>query len=331
MSFLTFTISTLLIIIAGSRLTVWVDRLSDQLHLGKLWIGIVLLGLVTSLPEAITCLVSVVSLNANDLAVGNILGSNNFNPILIVVMDVFYRSGSITNIVIPQKSHAVSALLAVALTLCVVVEIFLQTRYSIPVLLHVSIGSVIIAILYLGGMRWLAQLEAGGEEIVSSQGNVSEGSITKTVTNIIFCAVVVIVAAFFLAGSADQLAQQTGLGQTFVGSIFLALVTSLPELVVSLSAMRLNSYDLAIGNIFGSNMGNVFILFLCDIVYFNGALLNNVSETHILTGLLSVALTLLAIWGIFKKDKKVIGGLGFDSVLMITLFGCGTAVLYHLR
>ena len=90
---------------------------------------------------------------------------------------------------------------------------------------------------------------------------------------------------FGLAQSADEIALQTGLGRTFVGSIFLALVTSLPEMVVSLSALKMGAFDLAIGNIFGSNMTNMFIVFFVFLSpILRGPILYDVGSTHIVDG-----------------------------------------------
>ena len=86
MAWITFIVSAAGIVYAGVLLTKYADILSDRLHLGKTWVGIVLLGFVTSLPEAITSLISVVSLTADDLAIGNLFGSNNFNPMLICLI-----------------------------------------------------------------------------------------------------------------------------------------------------------------------------------------------------------------------------------------------------
>ena len=79
------------------------------------------------------------------------------------------------------------------------------------------------------------------------------------------------------------IAEQTGLGQTFVGNIFIAISTSLPEVVVSLSAMKINAVDLAIGNLFGSNIFNIFILAIDDIFFIQGPLLSYANPNHIIS------------------------------------------------
>jgi len=162
-----FLISAVIIVFAGIRLTVYADKLSDELRLGKVWVGIVLLGLVTSLPEAVTSLISIVSLNADNLAVGNLLGSNNFNPILIVIMDILHRQGAVTNTIQPNSSHKVSACFAILLSSVVIADII----FNVPVLnfndVSLSAGSLMIALCYFVGMGQLARLSTGDSVIAA--------------------------------------------------------------------------------------------------------------------------------------------------------------------
>lgn len=328
-----FFISAVIIIFAGIRLTVYADKLSDELKFGKIWVGIVLLGFVTSLPEAVTSLVSIISLGANDLAVGNLLGSNNINPMLIVVMDIMYRQGSLTNDIRPNPLYKLSARFSALLALIVIADIVLIAAFPSFHVGPVSVGGILIAFFYFIGMRNIARLSKAQSVISPSKDRTARQnmSVTRIWIELSVNAILVIVGAIWLAKSADVIAVQTGLGRTFVGSIFLALITSLPELVVSLSALKLGSLDLAIGNIFGSNMTNMFIMFFCGLFQRGGHLLEAVSKTHIVTAVLSILLTYVAVKGIYVKNKKTVLGVGWDSLIMIVLFMVGTGILYRLR
>jgi len=330
MYWIEFIISATLIIYAGIKLTVYADALSDKLQLGKVWVGIVLLGLVTSLPEAITTIVAVTSVGANNLAVGNILGSNNFNPLLIIVMDIVYRKNSVTNDIEISKSHNASAAFACLLTLIVLFEIFFSRIMNIASVGPLTVGSWGIVFIYFIGMRFLSNVN-NNHVVVEGKKNTTKYSLMRINLALAASTLIVVVSAIWLADSANEIARETGLGGTFVGSIFLAFVTSLPEMVVSISAIRLGVLGLAIGNIFGSNMTNIFILSLCD--GFNGSesLLANVSGIHLLTGCLSLVLTALLVMGIHVKNKKTFYGVGWDSILMAVIFIIGTTVLYQMK
>ena len=331
MYWLEFIISAVIIVIAGTRLTVCADKVSDELNLAKAWIGIVLLGVATSLPEAITSLVAIITLKANDLAVGNLLGSNNFNPILIVIMDILYRKGSVTDAVRPDRSHTVSANFAIALSFLVIFDMLFNGAYPAAHWGRFSLGGLLIAVCYVIGMRQLARLGAGQAMVTGDKPLTRAPARQRLWIELLLSIVFVVIGAMWLTESADMIAAKTGLGRTFVGSIFLAVVTSLPEMVVSLSAMRMGALDLAIGNIFGSNMANMFILFVCSLFNPSRPLLMTVAPKHMFTAALSILLVHTAIRGIMNKNKKKFLAMGWDSIAMIILFIAGTAFLYSVR
>lgn len=326
MAWLTFLFSAALIVFAGVKLTCYADKLSDALNLGKLWIGVLLLGFVTSLPEAITSLMAVMTLGADNLAVGNLLGSNVFNPILMLVLDLAYRKGSVTNAIHPNRSHTVSAFFVGVMTLGVMIEMFWCRQGVVPQLGFLSLGSCFLIVFYIGAMRYLGAIDgsAGKERLPLETSSTGLGGLLLKLG---LCGGLVVVGALFLTQSADSLAQQTGLGRTFVGSLFLALATSLPEMVVTLSALRLGVLDLAVGNILGSNMTNLFILGICDAVG-PGVLLADVEPTHLGTACLGFVLCAVVIGGIHWRHKKAFLNVGWDSWLLAVLFVGGTLALY---
>ncbi|MFT5170043.1 MAG: cation:H+ antiporter [Candidatus Omnitrophota bacterium] len=329
MYWIEFFLSSFFIILAGIRLTKYADRLSDVLNLGKLWIGIVLLGFVTSLPEAITCVVSIVKLEANDLAVGNLLGSNNFNVFLIFLMDLVYRKGAVTNKISSKKSHYFSAGISLFLMMMVVAQMTFGEALSRFNVGYVSILMITVGVVYLGGMWVLRSIEKNSE--VAEVSGSKNHSLSEIWINLIISSLVVVVSAMWLAKSADIIAVQTGLGRSFVGTVLLALVTSLPEMVVTLSALRLGAFDLAVGNIFGSNMTNMFIMFVCALIYTKGGFLLTVSQTHIFTPLVGFLMTLIVLRGIAVKHKPVIFGLGLDAIFVAVLFFGGNFILYLVK
>ncbi len=144
--------------------------------------------------------------------------------------------------------------------------------------------------------------------------------LSRAYMGVIIAAVLVVVSGICLAGTGEEIAKATGWGRTFVGSVFLAIVTSFPEVVVSVAALRLGSIDLAFGNIFGSNMINLFLISLTDVAYRGGAILACVSKVHVLTASLGVFLTGVAIVGLSRRRKNTLFHLGWDTIIM--LLGC---------
>jgi len=330
MVWIEFLLSAAVIIFAGTKLTTYADIVADRLGAGKVWIGVLLLGIVTSLPEAVATIVAAFQLGANDLAVGNIVGSNNFNPVMLVVLDVIYRQGSITGRIGYSRENARPIVYSAVLMLVLMAQMFLDGATRMPVVLGAGIGSWLICGIYLFGMYKIStRQEAEAGEFTHRLPEAGQPP-SRIYLGLALSSAVVVLAATRLTQSAEQIAEMTGLGQTFVGTLLLAFVTSLPELVVTVAALRMGVTGLAVGNIFGSNMTNVFILFVCDLAYGPGTLYQGVSRAHLWTGFLSLVLTGIAVWGMKNKQKKTFGGVGVDAIMMVICFVFGFGVLYYI-
>lgn len=327
MAWLIFITSALIVILAGIRLTRYADVFCDKLNLGRALIGVILLGLITSLPEAVTSIIAVLSFDAADLAIGNLLGSNTFNPLLIVVMDMMYRDGSVTNAVHRSGSYQIAGLFSIFLTGVVIAEIWMAQSFSVTVWGPVSLGTLLIAAIYIFGLRYMQVKGVNVDPGVVLPENQAKMSLTEVCCKLLFSAVVVVVAAFWLTRSANALAAATGLGQNFFGTIFLAFVTSLPEMVVTLSALKLGSLDLAVGNIMGSNMANVFLVALVGL-FSSDPILASVSPDHIITGIIGILMVGIALMGIRLNNKKTFLHLAWDSRLLVLIFFLGHFFMY---
>ncbi|MDD3374317.1 MAG: hypothetical protein PHY73_01155 [Candidatus Omnitrophica bacterium] len=326
---LKFSMSAGLVIFSGIKLTKCADILSDRFSINKAWMGMILLGAITSLPEATASIASAAVIRAPNLAIGNIAGSVNFNLMIVVLMDFMYHRGSVTGQIQVKRTYEWSAVFYGILSSIVVIEIFLSPKTNLITFGPVSLGSILIVIFYFLGSKFIFKKKVKDTDsrikhVVSVQDKIL---IFKMVAG----ALVVIFSGIWLSGICDQISSITGLGQTFVGTTFLGFVTSLPEIVVSLSALRMGAFDLAFGNIFGSNMVNLLILAVSDLFYIKGPIFADVSQTHILMMTLSVVLTTILIVGIRKGVKKTFFGFGFDTILMMICFAVGMKFLYDLR
>ena len=251
-------------------------------------------------------------------------------------MDFLHKPGSITTRANSNYSHIISAVLTVILSTVVITSIFTNTKIDILSVSNIGMGSVAIALIYLIGMRLIFKTES--KEIPAQLMDKEltlfrhKGvTLSKAYIGFLIAATLVVISGIWLAGIGEEIAKTTGLGRTFVGSIFLAIVTSFPEVVVSVAALKLGSIDLAFGNIFGSNMINFFIIPITDIAYRKGALLDFISQTHILTASLGIFLTCIAIIGLTRCRKKAFLRLGWDTIAMVLVYLGGTYMLFKLR
>jgi cation:H+ antiporter len=165
----------------------------------------------------------------------------------------------------------------------------------------------------------------------SSGGNDSQGLSRTLVFKTVGVGAVILVAGFLLARTGDALSQQSGLGQSFFGAIFLAFATSLPEWSTVIAALRLRRYEMAISDIFGTNLFNVTIIVLADALHPGGAVMAEGGQFAAFGALLALVLTAIYLVGMLERRDRTFLRMGWDSLAMLAVYGCGVVVLYGLR
>jgi cation:H+ antiporter len=162
--------------------------------------------------------------------------------------------------------------------------------------------------------------------------NEGEGEPLKPVlAKLSFGAAAILVAGFLLSRTGDAIAGQTGLGQGFVGAVFMAMSTSLPEVSSVLSAMKLRRYEMAISDIFGTGLFNVTLVFVVDAVYRGGPVLNEVGQFSMLASLLASLLASIYLVGLIERRDRTIARMGIDSFAVLVVYLGGLVMLYQLR
>jgi cation:H+ antiporter len=139
---------------------------------------------------------------------------------------------------------------------------------------------------------------------------------------------ILVVVTPWLVESSALIAEITGLGMSFVGTTLLAFVTSLPELVTTMTAVRLGASDLAIGNLFGSNMFNMFALGLSDLFFLNGRYLGSIDPSFVIIGLLGLIMTGMGLIGNLVRLERKIFFIEIDALLLILVYVGGLYFLY---
>ncbi len=327
---LEFLMVTVLILYSGTRLTRYGDIIAEKTGLSRLWLGMVLLGAVTSLPELATGMSAVIRAKLPDIAVGSIMGSCVFNVFILGLLDTLSRKIPLSNKT--SQANILSAGMSIFFLSGVSLTLFLGA--GLPSIGWLGISSPLIIIGYLLTIRMTFKFEK--KRTVAHPPTIgpralSSLSLGQTVLRYALNAAVVVGAASFLPGIADRIAAVTGLGQTFVGNIFVAISTSLPELTVSIAALRLGVIDMAVGNIFGSNLFNIFILALDDIFYFKGALLAVADSQHLIPAFAAIAMTGFAIAGLIYNSEKKTFLWAWDSFGIILIYVVNLILLYIFR
>jgi len=325
-----FLLCTGVIVYSGAKLSKYGDIIAEKTGLGRAWIGLVLMASVTSLPELVTGISSVTFAGVPDIAVGDVLGSCVFNMLIIAVLDALYRIMPISSKA--HQGNILSAAFGILLLGMVTISIFLGR--TVPPLGWIGPYSLMFILIYLIAVRLIYLYEKRQiatflkEKAFELKYNHIQ---TKTaVMNYILNAFIVVIAATFLPKIGEGIAATTGLGQTFVGNIFIAFSTSLPEVVVSISAVRMDAIDLAIGNLFGSNIFNIFILAIDDLFFTAGPILSFANQNHIISALSAIIMTAVAVIGLTYRSTKKPLFLAWDSMGILVIYIMNLMLLYML-
>lgn len=322
-----------LLVWAATYLSKYGDILSEKTGLGRAWIGAILIAGVTSLPELASGVSAVAWLKAPNLAAGAVLGSCLFNLALIAVMDLAYQPGRV--LAKAQDVHILSGGLGILLLGLVAMGILVGADLNHFGLLGVSFLSLGILALYLLGARMIARLEQQRvTEVLEQEAREQNyGQVTARKAYVVFIlnAVAVVALGIWLSSIGDRLAATTGLSRSFVGNLFLAATTSLPEIAASLAAIRMAAIDLAIGNVLGSNLFNIVLFTVYDIADGSAnfwASLNNANAfaavmTMMMTGVVIISL-------MYRASPRLPYRLSWDGLALVSMYLTSIAVLYWL-
>ncbi|HAO93441.1 MAG TPA: cation transporter [Deltaproteobacteria bacterium] len=318
-----------LIVFGGSRLSKYGDVIAEKTGAGRAWTGLILLASITSLPELVTGVSAVTFAGVPDIAVGDVMGACVFNLITLALLDPIDRSSPIFSKI--GRTHVMSAGFGILMLGVVSASILLES--SAPSAFGIGIYTPIIAVAYIVGIRtiyyyekkFLRKLvEEATEKLKYTEIPLKRAIILYAVNGLL-----VMGAAIFLPFVAGRLAEETGLGAGFFGTFFVAMVTTLPEFVVSISAVRIGAYDLAIGNLLGSNMFNIALLAVDDILYAGGPLFSDISSAHATTGLMAMIMTSIAILSVtYRPEKKSVMRFGWDSLTMLAVGALNMYLMY---
>jgi cation:H+ antiporter len=315
--------------VAGVRLSRYGDIIAEKSGMSRGWVGLILLATVTSLPEMVTGLSAVTVARAPDIAVGDILGSCVFNLLIIVALDFLYRKESIYTRA--RQGNVLAAGYGIALIGFVGFNLLLYRDGAFPSVGHVGLYTPVILLLYLLAMRSLYRYEQTqiGEYVEDRAELYPDTSLKQAVKGYAMAALAVVAAGIWLPFIAKDLAAVMAWEQSFVGTLFVAAITSAPEVVVTVAALRMGAVDLAIGNLFGSNLFNIAILAIDDLAYLPGPLLADVSLTHATSAFSAMMMSGLAVVGlVLRPTSRIFRAVSWVSLLLLVIYLLNTLFLY---
>ncbi|MEW6519791.1 MAG: sodium:calcium antiporter [Thermodesulfobacteriota bacterium] len=315
---------------AGVKLAFYGDVIADKTGMGGTWVGVIMLATVTSLPELVTGVVSVSAADFPDIAVGDLLGACVFNLVILVLLDFLHRGKTLYQE--SGEGHVLSAAFGILLSGFVGFNIFVSHNGTQPpALLHIGLYTPIIMIIYAAGVRTVFRYEKTHVAAFTDQApdQCPHLSLAQSVLRYCLAALLVVGAGIWLPFIGNRIALAMQWQHSFVGTVFIAIATTVPELAVSVAAVRIGALDMAIANLLGSNMFNMFILALDDLCYTSGPLLTRVSRAHVVSSFSVMIMTGLAIIGLFYKPRgRVLRTVGWTSIFLFSFYLLNSYMLY---
>lgn len=318
-----FVTAAAVVALAGVRITNLADRLADRTGLGEAVFGGILLGAATSLSGIVTSLTAA-SDGLASLAVSNAVGGIAAQTTFLVIADLIYRRVNLEHAAADANNMLMAALLML------LVSLPLAAAYA-PEIAFFGIHpvSVLLFVVYLFGTRaavqlkdrpmWHPQRTVDTRPDEPDDAAANRRSLTYMVVFFILLSLVLAACGFAIARAGAVISDGLGISQTVVGALMTAVVTSLPELVTTLAAVRRGALQLAVGGIIGGNTFDVLFLSLSDVAYRDGSIYHAMTEADGLMMIGAIVITAILLMGLILRERR---GIGFEgAAILITYFG----------
>ena len=327
LAWIKFLICAGLIGVSGPALSRYGDIIARRTGLSRSWIGLLLLATATSLPELFTGISSVTVANAPNIALGDALGSCVFNLLILVVFDLLYREEPVYGRM--DQGHILTAGFGVIMIGFVGAAILLSFNGGNFTFYFIGLYTPILVITYLVAMRAAFFYEKRRPAVETTADDNPDITLKKAIIGYLMAAAVIVGAGAALPFVGIEIADAMGWRRTFVGTLFIAAATSLPELVVGISALRLRALDMATANLLGSNLFDVLIIAIDDIAYTKGPLLAAVSPAHAITAFAAVIMSGIVIVGLlYKPATRLHGTIGWVSLSLLVIYVFSSYMVY---
>lgn len=315
----------------GTKMTVIADRLADLTGLGEAFMGAVFLGACTSLP-GITASVTAAVDGRPVLSLSNALGGIAAQTLFLVAGDLAYVKANLEHAAASIENMMQSALLIVLLGLTMLAMVGPDLGLG-----HVHFLTPVLFLIYAFGQRQIFRARQDPmwkprftkETEVDEPDETRQGGTALKKLWLMFAAMGagVVVAGWLLTRSAERIAHETGLSDSVMGSLGTAVVTSLPELVTCVAAVRRGALTLAVGDIIGGNAFDTLFAAVADLFYLEGSIYSAATNRETWLVALTVVMTSMLLLGLLRREKSGIGNIGFESFAVIVIYIVGMGMM----
>ena len=334
-----FVVAAIGVWLAGSRLAVFADAIAARKRIGQAFMGLIFVAAATSLPELVTTLYGAYVGQAQ-LVLGNMFGGITMQTAILALVDLLIVSYALTS----YPSGPTSALEATLLIALLAMLLGLHSVGELALPFGVGLGTVLLGLAYVGIVAMLRHydgvqswipvesVDAALPRKVQEEngGSATDGMSTAgLVIGFALMGLAILLCGLVLIASSAAIAEQTGLGSSFIGMTLLATATSLPEVSTTISAVRIGAYSMAISNIFGSNLLMVAMVLPADIVYGGAPILGAIDQGTAFAIISGILVTSVYLAGLIIRSRRTVLRMGVDSALVLLIYAITVAVFYH--
>jgi cation:H+ antiporter len=273
----------------------------------------------------VTSVSAITIVQSPDLAAGNIFGSIVMNIMFIALIDLLQGRGSLLYTI--KRSHILYGGLGIVAMAVTTFSILL--RQELPGnlgLFNFGLDSLILIIIYAIGLKLIfgqdKKIRLEEKDPLKPSSRYSGIRLSSAITLFSLCFAVIVFLGLWLASIGEEIVITMNWNEALVGTIFLALATSLPELVVSISSFKFAA-DMAVGNILGANFLDIMVVPVSDIFFRQGEFLSYVTSKHTVTLMLGIILTSIVVVGLIYRSRRSFLKLGWDALAMLATFIVG--------
>ncbi len=335
MVILKFIVCAGFIFVAGRFVARYADVIAEKSGLGEVWVGVILVAFTTSLPELFTGISSAALVGAPNIAIGNIMGANSYNLLNLGLIEILSKGASPLLSSMSQGQILTAALSLIPLIILTLAMILsesggaLASFWGVGTLSFAIFGAYCIsaAIVYNFEKK---KRNISQEKLAKALGRYEDVLIGKAYLYFCLAALVIVICGIWLAYIGKELSVLMGLSQSFVGTLFIGLATTLPEITVSIAALAIGAKEIAVANMLGSNLFNTTIIFIDDIFYRKGPILADISSGHLAQAFTVMAMTAIVIIAMAQKPKRKFLRMGWYVPVLIALFIVGAYVNFMM-
>jgi len=329
-----FVVSAIIIALGGTSLTREADKLADITGMGEALFGAIFLGGVTSLSGIIMSVTAAYE-GFPQLSVSNAVGGIAAQTVFLAIADLTYRKANLEH-----SAASLSNVMQTALLIFILTLLLLFNTLPSFTLFNIHPGSIIIIIFYILGQRlianaknnpmWTAVNTKETKLDKPDDFNLKNYKLNHVILKFTILGAIIGMSGYTLAQSSIVISSETGLSENIVGALFTSVVSSLPELIVSISAVRQGALTLAVSNVIGGNAFDVLFVSFSDIFYQEGSIYHSFQVGQEFIILLTMLLTSVLTLGLLFREKKGIGKIGWESLLVLILFALGYITLVFI-